>query len=163
MTKILWCRFMQYFRPLTCWLSISVLVRGFSGNWVNPCFAVHNFRKKITSDSYLFFQSIPNLLEILEMQQKIQKMFFALKIIAFELAALNTRFYSEKTLSSGVNMLTNSLKISDTTKIKHLELTSFQNDKKIWQKYCRADLSCPSDTWTCWLSIIVLIRGFWGI
>ena len=35
------------------------------------------------------------------MQKKIQKMFFGLLIIAFELVALNTRFYSEKILVIG--------------------------------------------------------------
>ena len=32
------------------------------------------------------------------------------------------------------NRLTNSLKISDTTKTEPLELISFQSDQKIWQK-----------------------------
>ena len=47
------------------------------------------------------------------MQKKIEKIFFNLEIIAFELVALNTRFTETEYLSSGVNMLTNSLKISD--------------------------------------------------
>ena len=37
-------------------------------------------------------------------------------------------------------MLTNSLKISDTTKTEPFEVISFQNDQKIWEKYYRADL-----------------------
>ena len=49
----------------------------------------------------------------------------------------------------GVNMLTNSLKISDTTKKEFLERIFFKSDQKIWQKYCRADLSSLSDTLTC--------------
>ena len=40
-------------------------------------------------------------MEILEMQKKFQKIFFDLKIIAFDLAVLNTRFYSEKILFIG--------------------------------------------------------------
>ena len=48
-------------------------------------------------------------------------------------------------MSSGVNMLRNSLKISDTSKTELLELISFQSDQKIWQKYCRADLNCVWD------------------
>ena len=51
------------------------------------------------------------------MGKKSVKMFFYLEIIAFELVALNTRFYWERILWSGVNMLTNSLKISGTTEI----------------------------------------------
>ena len=42
-------------------------------------------------------------------------------------------------------MLTNSLKISDTSKTELLELISFQSDQKIWQKYCRTDLNCVWD------------------
>ena len=100
------------------------------------------------------------------MQKKIEKIFFNLEIIAFELVALNTRFTETEYLSSGVNMLTNSLKISDTTKTEFFELIFFQSDQKIWQKYCRADLSSDSDPLnplTCWLSISVLTRGFLGI
>ena len=67
---------------------------------------------------------------ILEVQKKLPKIFFDLEIIAFELVALNTRFYWERYLSSGVNILKNSLKNLDTTKIELLELISFQNDKK---------------------------------
>ena len=42
-------------------------------------------------------------------------------------------------MPSGVTMLRNSLKISDTTKTELFELIFFQSDQKIWQKYCRAD------------------------
>ena len=39
------------------------------------------------------------------MQKKFQKIFFHLEIFAFELVALNTRFYKEREyLSSGVDM-----------------------------------------------------------
>ena len=65
------------------------------------------------------------------MTKKIQKIFFDLQIIAFELVVLNTRFTETEYLSSGVNMLTNSLKISDTTKTEVLELISFQSYQKI--------------------------------
>ena len=57
-------------------------------------------------------------------------------------------------------MLTNSLKISDTTKAEFAEVIPFQSDEKLWQKYCRADLSSLSNPLTCWLSISVLIRDF---
>ena len=49
----------------------------------------------MASEAHLLFQSIPYLMQILEMQQKIQKVFFHFEIIAFELVALNTRFYWE--------------------------------------------------------------------
>ena len=48
-------------------------------------------------------------------------------------------------MSSGVNMLTASLEISDTTKTEFSEVIPFQSDQKIWQEYFRADFSSP---WT---------------
>ena len=40
------------------------------------------------------------------MQQKIQKVFFHFEIIAFELVALNIRFYWERILSLGCQYVT---------------------------------------------------------
>ena len=56
------------------------------------------------------------------MKRKIKKIFFDFEIIAFELVSLNTRFYRETYISLGVKLLTNSLKISDTTKTEFWEL-----------------------------------------
>ena len=56
--------------------------------------------------------------------------------------------------------LTNSLKISDHTKIKFFELILYLNDQKIWQKFCRAYLSSVSDPLLSSLSISVLTRAF---
>ena len=50
-------------------------------------------------------------------------------------------------------MLANSLKISDTTKTERFELIFFENDKKIRQEYCVADLSSVLELLTCWLRI----------
>ena len=47
------------------------------------------------------------------MQKKNQKIFSDLEIVAFELVALNIAFTDREYMSSGVNMLTNSLKVSD--------------------------------------------------
>ena len=66
-------------------------------------------------------------------------------------------------MSSEVNILTNSLKISGSTKKEFFELISFQSIQKIWQEYCSADLSSISDPLTYWLSLSGLIRGFLGI
>ena len=60
-------------------------------------------------------------------------------------------------------MLTNSLKISVATKTEFIELKFFQSDQKIWQNYCRADVSSVLNTLTSWLPIIVAIRDFLGI
>ena len=97
------------------------------------------------------------------MEEKTEKKFFKINLIAFELVALDTPFTEREHLPSGVNMLTKSLKISDTTKTKFTEVVYFHSDQKIWEKYCRSGLSNLSDPLTCWLSIIVLRRGFLGI
>ena len=76
-----------------------------------------------------------------------------------ETPAFNEREY----LSSGVNMLTSSVKISDTTKKTFFELILFQTDQKISEKYCRADSCIVSDRLISWLSISVLTRSFLGI
>ena len=66
-------------------------------------------------------------------------------------------------LSSRFSMLTNSLKISGTTKTKFFEQKLFQSDQKLLQNYCRLDLDSVMDPLTCWLYISVLTQGFLGI
>ena len=68
------------------------------------------------------------------MQQKTEKIFFYFEIIAFELIVLALAFTERECFSSGVNRLTNSLKISDTTKREFSKLISFRRDEKIWKK-----------------------------
>ena len=69
------------------------------------------------------------------MQKKIQQIFFDFEIIVFELVALNNLAFTEREyLSSGLNLLTNRLKISETSKNEFLELTFFHSVKKIWLK-----------------------------
>ena len=63
-------------------------------------------------------------------------------------------------------MLTNSLKISDTTKTQFFELIFFQRHAKMGQKYWRAHLSSdsgPLNALICCLSVSVLTLGFLGI
>ena len=60
-------------------------------------------------------------------------------------------------------MLTNSLKISDTTKTEFFELIYFQSDQEIWQKPFLADLSSVLEPLPRWLPISVLTQGFLGI
>ena len=97
------------------------------------------------------------------MQKKIQKIFFELEIIAFELVALKTPFTKTEYFSSAVNMVTDGLKISDTTKTEVFEVICFRNDEKTWQKSCGADLRSLSGPSTSWLSISVLTGGFLDI
>ena len=46
-------------------------------------------------------------------------------------------------------MLTNSLKILDTTKTDIFELIYFKSDEKVVQKHCQVDLSSLLDHLTC--------------
>ena len=66
-------------------------------------------------------------------------------------------------MSSGVNMLTNGFKISDTTETEPFELILFQSDEKMCQKNYPADWRNLSDRLTCWLSVSNLTWGFLGI
>ena len=52
-------------------------------------------------------------------------------------------------MSSGVNMLTNSLNVADTTESEFFKLILFQTDQKARQKYCHADLSSVLDSLAC--------------
>ena len=52
-------------------------------------------------------------------------------------------------MSSSVNLLTNSLKISVTTKTEFFKLIFFQGAQKMAQKDCRADLCSVLDPLTC--------------
>ena len=95
------------------------------------------------------------------MKKKIHKIFFDLEIIAFELVALNTRLYWERIIVIGCQYVDKPSQ--DTSKTEFFELISFQSDQKIWQKYCRTDLSSVWDPLTYWLSISVLRRDCLGI
>ena len=64
------------------------------------------------------------------MQKKLEKIFFDFQIAATELVALSTCPYYQRYFSSGVNMLTNSLKVTDTTKREFFELIFIQSDRK---------------------------------
>ena len=66
---------------------------GFFRHLSNPAFWSQQFRKQITSEDHLLLQTIQNFMQILEMQEKTRKKFCDFCIIAFELVALNTRFF----------------------------------------------------------------------
>ena len=66
-------------------------------------------------------------------------------------------------MSSAVNMLRNSLKISDTTKADFFQLIFLKSDQKIWQKYRRPELCSVSDPITYSLSIGIRTPGSLGI
>ena len=96
------------------------------------------------------------------MQKKIEQIFFDFQIIAFELVALNIRFYWETIHFMVVNGLKNNLKIWDTTITELFELILSINAQKILVKYCREHWSSVSDPLTCSLSLSVPTRCFLG-
>ena len=96
------------------------------------------------------------------MQKKIEQILFDFEIIAFELVALNTRFYWETIHFMVVNGLKKSLKILDTTLTELFKLILSINAQKILVKYCREDLNSVSDPLTCSLYLSVLTRCFLG-
>ena len=70
-------------------------------------------------------------MQIPETQQNIRKIFFDFEIIAFEFLHQTLAFTEREYFSSGVNILTNSLKVADTTKMEFLEMIFSQSDQKI--------------------------------
>ena len=69
-------------------------------------------------------------MQIPQMQKKIQKIFSDFEINAFQLGSLKLAFTDREYLPSGLNMLTNSHNIIDTTKAEFLELIFFESDQK---------------------------------
>ena len=148
--KILLCRFKQCFGAFNMFTAHKCFDTGLFKHLSNPAFCSLTFHKKMNSESHLFFQIIQNFMQIWEMQREIEKIFFDFQIIAFELVALNTRFYTQREyILSSVHMFTNSLKILDTAKTEFTKLIFFHIDKKMRQKHCLADLSSVSFPLTC--------------
>ena len=129
----------------------------------NPASCSLEFQKQITFEAHLFFKVFKILWRFWKLRKKMEKVFFHLEIISFELVALNTRFYWERILVTGFQYVNKSCKISDTSKTELFELILFQSHQKIWQNYCHGDLSSVSDLLTCWLSISALTRVSLGI
>ena len=125
-------------------------------------FAFYNFEKKSAmmltfvskcSKFDVYIWNLKNLRKYFRFWRKLELNWFRLRLTSTE------RNY----LSSGVSMLRNSLKISDTTKKKIFKVNFFQIDQRIWQSYCCEDFSIVLETLTCWLSITNLTWGFLGI
>ena len=93
MTKILLCGLKQCFEPFNILTAHKCPDAELFSRLPNCAFCSLEFQKPITFEAHLQFQSIQGFMEILEMQEKIEKIFFDFYIIAFELVALNTRFY----------------------------------------------------------------------
>ena len=70
-------------------------------------------------------------MHIPEMQSKIEKQLLILEIKAFEVVVRKSAYSDGNTSSSGVNVLTNSLKISDATKADIFQLNLSRIREKI--------------------------------
>ena len=103
----------------------------------NHVFRSCNFLKYISYDGHLFFQNVQSLIYISEMKQKMQKKFFVLNIIAFELVAKND-LLRRGYFSSAVNVLTNRHKISGITKTNIFQRSFPESNERIWWKCCGA-------------------------
>ena len=77
-----------------------------------------------------FFQNVQSLIYISEMKQKMQKKFFVLNIIAFELVAKND-LLRRGYFSSAVNVLTNRHKISGITKTNIFQRSFPESNERI--------------------------------
>ena len=87
--------------PLTCWLYISVLIRGSLGIEVTPLFAVYNFIRKWTLRLIFCFNVIQILFRFRKCRKESHNTFFDLEIIAYALVALNIGFKWERILVIG--------------------------------------------------------------
>ena len=65
--------------------------------WCDEVFHSLEIRKHISYDHHLFFQNAYNLMEIPEMERKIEKNFFLFQIIVFQLGVGNSRNIEQDT------------------------------------------------------------------
>ena len=101
MKKILPCRFKECLGLFKMLNVHKCYDTGLFWHYSNSDICSLKFQNQITSEAYIFFQSIPSFMQILEMQKKSEEMFFYLEIFAIELFALNTRFSWETILFIG--------------------------------------------------------------
>ena len=101
MTNILPCRFRHSFGPFNMLTVHKCSDTRLFTDLSNPAFWSLYLEKVIPSKGNLFFQSIQNFMQIPEMQQESEKIFFDFEIIAFELFAIDTCFCWERILVIG--------------------------------------------------------------
>ena len=93
MTKILPCRFKQSFGPFNVLTVLKCSYTGLFQHLSNPAFFPSVISEANNFRGSSLFQRVSNFMSILEMQKKVQKIFFDFEVIAFELVSLNCRFY----------------------------------------------------------------------
>ena len=118
-------------------LSISVLTLCFLGIYVTPLFAVYNIRNKTHLRLIFFFKVFQILYRFCKQGTNFRKNFqFGDNCIW--IGCVKHSLLLREYLSLGVNMITNSLQISYTTKTEVFEVIFFQSDWNIEEKYCHA-------------------------
>ena len=98
MTKLLPCRFQKCFGTFNMFTVHYCFGEGLFRHLSNTPFAVYNFVNPSPMKFIFFFQNVQNLMQISEIEKKIEKAYSIYVIIVFELVALNTYFYRERIL-----------------------------------------------------------------
>ena len=129
MTKILPCSFKNWFGPFFNML----IVNKCSDTWLskyfsNRAFAAYSLTKKSPLRLILFFKVFTIWCSSQKLRKKLRKYFLISRKVHLNWLRQTLAFTKTEHLWSGVNMLTNSLKISDTAKTEFLKLIFFQSD-----------------------------------
>ena len=163
MTKILPRRFKQCYGPFNMLTVHTCSDTGLFRHLSNPAFAVYNFGNKSRLRLKLFFKLFKIWWRVWKYRKKLAKYFWIWRQLHWNWFPQTLAFTEREYLSSDVNILTNSMKISDTTRKELFELIFLHSYQKIWQKCCLEDLSSVLEPSTSWMSKGVLTRGFLGI
>ena len=97
MTRILPWRFNQSFRPINMLTLHKCSDTGRFRHLSNPAFCSLQFQKQITSEAHIFFKVSQILCKFRKCRKKLRKYFS----IAFDLVAVDTRFYWARILVIG--------------------------------------------------------------
>ena len=118
----------------------------------------------ISEGNRIFFFRVLQILFIFrKWRERFRKIVLILRSEHLNWLRQTLAFTETEYLASVVHILRNSLRSRDTTKTEILGLIYFKSDKKIWQKYSRADLSSLLDPLKCSLLISFLTWGFFSI
>ena len=89
MVQVLLSRSQQCLNPFTMLRVKGSFETGLFGHITSHVFRSAFFRKEISYEGHLFFENVPNLMQISKMQEENDKKVFVLEIMASELVALN--------------------------------------------------------------------------
>ena len=102
----------------------------------NNVFRNPEFRKYISYEGHLFFQSVTNFIYISKMQQKIEKKNFCYLDNCIWIGCVNLSLLRRENLWRAVNMFTNSAKILHIPKGDFLQLNCLHIYQSICQRCC---------------------------